>query len=70
MAADERADGGEPRTAPRHASRGAGPAEGAGMTHGLLPEVVEVAEDADTGTGRAGLPLGLETLRALVILST
>jgi len=35
------------------------------MTHGLLPEVVEVAEDADTGTGRAGLPLGLETLRAL-----
>ncbi len=35
------------------------------MTQGLLPYGVEVAEDADAVTGRAGLPLVLETLRAL-----
>ena len=35
------------------------------MSQGLLPYVVEVAEGADGVTGRAGLPLVLETLRAL-----
>ena len=35
------------------------------MSQGLLPYQVEVVERADTVTGRAGLPLVLETLRAL-----
>ena len=35
------------------------------MSPGLLPYTVEVVERADTVTGRAGLPLVLETLRAL-----
>jgi hypothetical protein len=35
------------------------------MSQGLLPYTVEVVERADTVTGRAGLPLVLETLRAL-----
>jgi len=35
------------------------------MSQGLLPYAVEVVEGADTVTGRAGLPLVLETLRAL-----
>jgi hypothetical protein len=35
------------------------------MSQGLLPYTVEVVERADTMTGRAGLPLVLETMRAL-----
>lgn len=35
------------------------------MSQGLLPYQVEVVADADTVTGRAGLPLVLETMRAL-----
>jgi Transposase DDE domain group 1 len=35
------------------------------MSQALLPYAVEVVEGADTVTGRAGLPLVLETLRAL-----
>ncbi len=35
------------------------------MSQGLLPYHVEVVERADTVTGRAGLPLALETMRAL-----
>jgi Transposase DDE domain group 1 len=35
------------------------------MSQGLLPYAVEVVADADTLTGRGGLPLVLETLRAL-----
>ena len=35
------------------------------MSQGLLPYTVEVVARADTVTGRAGLPLVLETLRAL-----
>ena len=35
------------------------------MSHGLLPYEVEVGLRADTLTGRAGLPLVVETLRAL-----
>jgi hypothetical protein len=35
------------------------------MSQGILPYVVEVVADAGTVTGRAGLPLVLETLRAL-----
>ncbi len=35
------------------------------MSQGLLPYQVEVVADADTVTGRAGLPLVLETTRAL-----
>ena len=35
------------------------------MSQGLLPYTVEVVAGADTVTGRAGLPLVLETLRAL-----
>lgn len=35
------------------------------MSQGLLPDTVEVVAGADTVTGRAGLPLVLETLRAL-----
>ncbi len=35
------------------------------MSQGLLPYTVEVVERADTVTGRAGLPLVLETMRAL-----
>ena len=35
------------------------------MSQGLLPYQVEVVERADTVTGRAGLPLVLETMRAL-----
>jgi hypothetical protein len=35
------------------------------MTQGLLPYGVEVADRADAVTGRAGLPLVIETLRAL-----
>ena len=35
------------------------------MSQGLLPYAVEVVEGADTVTGRAGLPLVLETLHAL-----
>jgi len=35
------------------------------MSQGILPYRVEVAEGADAVTGRAGLPLVLETLRAL-----
>ena len=35
------------------------------MSQGLLPYTVEGVERADTVTGRAGLPLVLETLRAL-----
>jgi len=35
------------------------------MTQGILPYVVEVVERADAVTGRAGLPLVLETMRAL-----
>jgi hypothetical protein len=35
------------------------------MSQGLLPYTVEVVDGADMVTGRAGLPLALETLRAL-----
>ena len=35
------------------------------MSQGLLPYLVEVVADGDAVTGRAGLPLVLETLRAL-----
>jgi hypothetical protein len=35
------------------------------MSQGLLPYVVEVVAEGDAVTGRAGLPLVLETLRAL-----
>jgi len=35
------------------------------MSQGLLPYTVDVVERADTMTGRAGLPLVLETVRAL-----
>jgi hypothetical protein len=35
------------------------------MSQGLLPYTVEVVERPDTVTGRAGLPLVLETMRAL-----
>ncbi|MBM4020475.1 MAG: IS1380 family transposase [Planctomycetes bacterium] len=35
------------------------------MSQGLLPYTVEVVERTDTVTGRAGLPLVLETMRAL-----
>jgi Transposase DDE domain group 1 len=35
------------------------------MSQGLLPYVVEVVADGDAVTGRAGLPLVLETMRAL-----
>ncbi len=35
------------------------------MSQGILPYRVEVAEGADAVPGRAGLPLVLETLRAL-----
>jgi DDE family transposase len=35
------------------------------MSQGLLPYTVEAVERADTVTGRAGLPLVLETMRAL-----
>ncbi len=35
------------------------------MSQGILPYRVEVAEGADAVTGRAGLPLVLETMRAL-----
>lgn len=35
------------------------------MSQGILPYHVEVAEGTDTVTGRAGLPLVIETLRAL-----
>jgi hypothetical protein len=35
------------------------------MSQGLLPYTVEVVERADTVTGRAGLPLVLETMQAL-----
>ncbi|MFH1568108.1 MAG: IS1380 family transposase [Gemmatimonadota bacterium] len=35
------------------------------MSQGLLPYTVEVVERADTVTGRAGLPLVVETMRAL-----
>lgn len=35
------------------------------MTQGVLPYGVEVVDRADTVTGRAGLPLVIETLRAL-----
>jgi hypothetical protein len=35
------------------------------MTQGILPYVVEAVERADVVTGRAGLPLVLETMRAL-----
>ena len=35
------------------------------MSHGLLPYTVEVVPDADGLTSRAGLPLVLETMRAL-----
>ncbi len=35
------------------------------MSQGLLPYTIEVVERADTVTGRAGLPLVLETMRAL-----
>jgi Transposase DDE domain group 1 len=35
------------------------------MSQGLLPYTVETVEQADTVTGRAGLPLVLETMRAL-----
>jgi len=35
------------------------------MSQGLLPYTVEVVERPDTMTGRAGLPLVLETMRAL-----
>jgi len=35
------------------------------MSQGLLPYTVEVVDRADTVTGRAGLPLVLETMRAL-----
>ena len=34
------------------------------MSQGLLPYTVETVERGDTVTGRAGLPLGLETMRA------
>ena len=34
------------------------------MSQGLLPYTVETVDRADTVTGRAGLPLGLETMRA------
>ena len=35
------------------------------MSQGLLPYVVEAVAAADGVTGRAGLPLVLETMRAL-----
>ena len=35
------------------------------MSHGVLPYTVEVVARADTLTARAGLPLVLETMRAL-----
>ena len=35
------------------------------MSQGLLPYVVEVVADGDAVTGRAGLPLVLEAMRAL-----
>jgi len=35
------------------------------MSQGLRPDTVEVVEGGDAVTGRAGLPLVLETLRAL-----
>ncbi len=35
------------------------------MSHGWLPYEVDVGLRADTLTGRAGLPLVVETLRAL-----
>ena len=37
------------------------------MSQGLLPYTVEAVDRADTGTGRAGLPLVLETMRALAL---
>lgn len=37
------------------------------MTQGILPYVVELAERSDTVTGRAGLPLVLETMRGLAL---